>query len=410
MYSSLKDGLSKSWAELMSAEEATRRKCWVDEGRKLERETVSNIMSENARLSELLRAATATIEALRDNTEKEVSRRFEGSIKLLQQEFEIAKIKELGSLKEKLAGYEAQEKQLAILDGYNSVMKEKVAVLEAQKDELNTQLLEITSANTKSSHVIGKIGEATVLDLLENAILPLFPYSQVKDMTSVPHAADFHLWVMSPSGKKIKILIDSKKYKRSINTDEVNKLIIDVDTDESASCGMMISLDSPICSMNQFQIKKTPKMKPIIYISFQNIDDEHRRNILCCAVSTLISFVGEISVLSNTHMDDDIEPFLVNLRNSIKDIDNAIRTQTKAVDMLKQIRSVLAERVESFRKETTIYDVTDDDANDEELVVGKCITIMKSTGEPCGKPVLKGFQKCKSHMGKAGRGGAGQGV
>ena len=57
-------------------------------------------------------------------------------------------------------------------------------------------------------------------------------YSEVKEMAHISHAADFHLWVVASDLSRVKILIDSKKYKRPIQTIEIDKLNSDVDADE----------------------------------------------------------------------------------------------------------------------------------------------------------------------------------
>jgi hypothetical protein len=150
-------------------------------------------------------------------------------------------------------------------------MKEKLTSLEA-------------IASTKSSHVIGKTGEATVLELLESGVIARFEHSELKDMTSVGHAADFHVWVVNAEGKRVKILVDSKKYKRAVSSEEIAKLAEDVDADVEASAGILISLDSGICTKKQFQISRTPKQKPILYLIVQDTTVDQQRDMISWSV------------------------------------------------------------------------------------------------------------------------------
>lgn len=202
-------------------------------------------------------------------------------------------------------------------------------------------------------------------------------------MSGVSHAADFHLWVMRPNGKRMKVLIDSKKYKRAVNSDEIAKLTSDVDGDAEADGGIMVSLSSPIFTAKQFQIKLTDHRKPILYLSFHDVDTVYQRELLCCAVRIMIAVVGDETAGVSA---EEIEEFLTDVMGSAKEIEMIIKAQTKAVDALRQVRAGLIDRVAKFRKEEIV--VTDD--------MG-CGSIIKATGLRCGKPCVEGG-KCRGHV------------
>jgi hypothetical protein len=391
MFSRMEEGVHKSCSETMSAEETVRIQRWIEEGRKLEKDTVISTIAENVKLSESLIREKATHQSLRDSLEEEVNRRMLERESSLRKDFELQKLKEIIPLKERLGDVELKEEMFRF-------MRQKIITLEQQYEENQKKLLELTESKTKSSHKIGVIGENEVMTLLES-VKPLLPYATVENKTSVAHAADFHLSVMGPRGNMIKMLIDAKKYKRRITTDEINKLISDVDEDEYAGCGMMISIDSQICGKKQYQIMNTPKMKPVMYVSLEHIETTHQRSIICCAINTLISFVNECSVFFKSHTVNDIEPFIKQLRVCVKEIEQTIVLQTTACDTLKCTRDNLLKQIEDIRNEAYGEDEVVDDGNIEVPHTG-CTAKKHKTHLLCGAPVVPGQTKCKHHVGR----------
>jgi hypothetical protein len=356
--------------------------------------TLQSVTAEKRVLTEALAQAEASNISLRDAIEKEAGRRLAEKMDAVRTEFEMEKMRDMVALRERLAMLEAREKYTVSLEETVGYLKEKVAAVEARKEDLHGQLMAATVAKTRSSHMIGKMGEATVLDLLENTVLNAFPYSTVKDMTTVGHAADFHLWVMTPKGKRVKMLVDSKKYKRNINSDEINKLIADVDADEEAECGIMISLDSPICTMKQFQIKNTMKHKPVIYLTFQDVAEEQQKNILCWAIHALLAVVKEISYSARNYIVDNIDHFLSQMNETVKEMDGAIRLHMKALDAMRQTRMNMVASITDFRKDAMMDGV--EEVSEGEETMG-CVAVLKATGARCGKPVVMGTEKCRAH-------------
>jgi len=378
VYVAVRDQLRSAWSAELSAEEGAKADVWRAEGRVAAMEEVRGrlVAAEEA----TVRAATAegTLSALRAAMEGEVARRVAEAIVGVRKDCELSATKEMSALREQVAVANMREELLVMT-------QEKVAALEAARDAL---MAEQTTAKTKSSHVIGKQGEATVWEMIETTVLSEFPYAEAKNMSGVSHAADFHLWVMGPTGKQVKILIDSKKYKRAVNSDEINKLIADVDADVDAHAGMLISLVSPIFTKKQFEIRNTPKHKPILYVSFFDVADDYHRQLLCNGVRALVAVVGEMKEENRTDMIQRFDEIVAEVTKAAKDIDGVIRAQVKAIDGLRQIKASLLDKITAQPKE---------DAAEEEDESSGCIVVIKSTGKPCGKPTWSGGVKCKLH-------------
>jgi hypothetical protein len=383
VYVAVRDRLRETWTTEMSAEEGAKADVWRTEGRVAALEEVKGRLS--AAEEAVVRAATAegTVSALRAAMEAEVMRRVAEALEGVRKDYDLEKLKEMVELREQIAATKPAEELL-------DVMREKVIALEASRDALQAQLMEHMAANTKSSHVIGKAGEATVWEMIETSILPEFPYAEAKNMAGVSHAADFHLWVMGPSGRRMKMLIDSKKYKRAVNSDEINKLIADVDADEEAHAGMMVSLTSPIFTKKQFEIRSSPKQKPILYMSFYDLGTEFHRQLLCNGVRALVAVVNEMKEEKRSVMIEQFDEIVAEVTRAARDIDGVIKVQVKSIDSLRQIKASLLDKI-----------ATPTGGNDEiehsEDVAGRCIVVLKSSGKQCANLAWSGGVKCKVH-------------
>jgi len=389
-YQSVKSSLHEQWSASMEGDESAKAEIWRSEGRQTMLETVKSKLAAAEEMSVRLAAAEGQIQHLRTSVESEANHRFAEAIEGYRKDFELAKMKEISAFKERIAMSEGREAMISMVSDGNALMKEKIATLEAQ-------LVQQLAANTKSSHAIGKAGEATVLDILENTVCKTFSHSTVKDMTGTSHVADFHLRVMGATGQKIKILIDSKKYKRAVNSDEINKLYNDMDVDEECNCGIMISLSSAICTKNQFGINRTPKQKPVLFLTFQELSIDAQKDLLCWGVQVLSELVGENNTGVHQEMIQNLEQFLDRMLVSIKDIDSVIRSQLKTVEAMREVRGKMFKDLSLFRAGGVVYE---EDTPDEKSKTG-CVTILKKTGFPCGSLVVEGSEKCRHHTSRA---------
>jgi len=377
-YLAAKEGLFEAWNAAQSSEEGERTERWRKEGGE------AMLASLKSRLA-AGEAAAARVATLQASIEAEVAGRIDQVLVTQRKDFELAKMEEIRSIEKKLAAAEAREEMSVLLKESHATMREKIVALEAQVAEQTT---------TKSSHAIGKAGEATVLELLNTVVVPSLPYATVKDMTAVSHAADFHLTVMLATGDKAKILIDSKKYKRRVNTAEIEKLYADVDANEEAHAGLLISIESHIFTMKQFQIALTPLQKPVIFISFCDISEEMRKELTTWAVRVLIDVLSQKSGDDKGSMISNIEGFLSEMDDVVTELDNGIRGVAKSLDGIKATRDGVIRKIVNFRAgkpaETEI----------QTALLEGCLHSTRS-GAKCGRKLIMGTAFCKSHAKKA---------
>lgn len=392
-WGAVKDGLFVQWAEAMSAEEGAKADVWRKEGRVAALEEMGAKLSVVEGLTARLAAADATIAQLRGGIDAEVSVRVAQQMEVLRKDYELAGMKEAHALEKAMLVAEERVRHLPQYEERLSWQAEEIAKL---REQIHAMELEKIQSNTKSSHVLGKEGEMTVFELLSSVVVPAFPYSSVKDVTTKSHAADFHLWIMTPQGKRVKILVDSKNYTRSVNMDEITKLYADVDADEEADCGMMVSLTSAISKVRQFEVKMTEKHKPVIFLTFQDLSTEQQHNILCWAVSALLA-VTRGSQGERSYLVDNIDGFLMGLSSSLMEIDTIILAQARTIEGLRQVKANMLKKITEFRTEAGL------DAAVEDEVLEGCVAVLKATGGRCGRPVHGGGTKCRNHMSRKDR-------
>ena len=389
-WTAAKSELFSHWETAMSAEETAKADTWRKEGAATMLESVKMRLAQADTLSIRLATAEATVTQLQVDMEAEAAKRADALVAAARQGFELAKAHELMDIKSRLAAAEAKEEMLSMLREGQAAMRDRIAVLQGEV----TQYQEAVA--TKSSHAIGKAGEATIWEMIESNVLTEFEYSDARNMSGVSHAADFHLWVVGPTGKRIKILIDSKKYKRAVNSDEINKLCADVDADDDAHAGMLISLVSPIFTKKQFEIRNSLKQKPILYMSFCDVGEEFHSQLLCNGIRALIAVVSEMKEENRSDIIQQFDEVVAEVTKAAKDIDNVIKAQVKTIDSLRQIKASLLDKI---AVQPTVHQTVKLDEDGGNIIehTGACIVTIKVTGKPCGKPVWAGGVKCKLH-------------
>ena len=264
----------------------------------------------------------------------------------IQQEYES----EISNLRQRVAAFESQGKLLASKEQTCKLLAEKNEQQEAELGKAHAQLEILRAKNTRSSYAIGKQGEALVMDVLREHVLPMFLYSRAIDVHSIGHSADIHLFLQSPVGKQMKILVESKQYTEPVRIKEITKLHNDVDADDEAQAGIMISTSSSISRVKQFQIEKTPKGKYILYLSVEGFDDELRGRTICWAIrvlSTLTSYSNE----SDTNIVGKIVDFFKELDKSTQEVDTVVKSCQKTLELATTMKKNLTKRLEDFRVE-----------------------------------------------------------
>jgi hypothetical protein len=375
-YQSTKDSLYESWQTSQSEDETVRTAIYRKEGADAMMEALQ------ARLA-TGEAAKARVAALQSEIEFIVEERISA---VLERERLVIQIQKVAPLQQRISVLESKDETISLLKEGNASIKDKYASLEEKYVALQEEIKSLREAKTLSSHTIGKQGEATIWEMLEDTVLPEFPYAEAFNMVGKDHVADFHLTMMTSSGRKVKFLIDSKKYKRAVSSDEITKLASDVDADDGAHAGILVSLTSTICKMRQFQLGLTPKEKPLLFLTFAGMTPELQRDTLCWGVRVLLGFVGNnVNNLVKEEVLKKIDTFVANVEGSVKELDANIRLQLKLVDSLRDTRRGLLENIVKFK-------------GDEETIEHEegCAALVKLTGARCGKRVVDG-DRCGNH-------------
>jgi hypothetical protein len=379
-YTAVKDRLYASWSSSATEEETERAAVWRKEG------GATMLESLRAQLA-AGEAAQARVAQLQSGLEAEVLRRVEEAVTLQKKEMELAKREEMLALEKQLIELRSAAKGAIAVEEYNAVLKEKLG-------RMTEELESLKASTTKSSHALGKIGEATVLEMLQKYVLPKFIYSEVHDMTKVKHAGDFHLVVPGPTTKRVKIMIDSKKYSAAVDNVEIEKLYCDMDGKEEIDAGLLISLDSGISGKVPFQITKTKGGKPCLFLSFDRIDDGMRQEILCWAVRVLATVVSEKDMANRDIMVEEIQKFLAGMKRSADTLDGCVKT-------LKGLHATLQGLKEDMLAQIHAYRVTCGMSIVEEPVIVNPDTICKGkirSGGQCKARRMPSSLYCARHV------------
>lgn len=328
VYESTGAELRKVWEEEMSADEGMKADMWRKEGAAELADTLRTKLAAGE-------AAITRMSVLEASVEAEVDRRLSEVLSLQQKEFELSKRMEVHALETQIAEMRGKAAMVKLLEEAQVGMREMVASREAELAKYKT---------TKSSHALGKIGEATMLDMLNSYVIPQFAYSEVKDMTTVKHKGDFHLWVLGPSGKRVKIMIDVKKYASPVQTCEVDKLYSDLSNDD-ADVGMMVSLDSPITAKTQFQIVRTTTGKPCMFLSFDKLDDGIRQEVLCWAVRVIVGVATSDDNAKQDEMIAKIQTFMSEMSETTVELDGCMKACKALHESLRGIKERFVMRI-----------------------------------------------------------------
>lgn len=404
-YSSLQTDLRTSWEASLSADEATKAEQLREEGRKLGAAEMVAQFSDRLGAAETSAVRIATLEAankqLQEAAEAEVTRRVTERLEGFRKDYEIQKLSEIGELRATVA-------QLTVHEGTVKHLATTVSLLEEKLEAREQQLAELTAAATKSSHAIGKKGEREVYDMLVNGVCQVFQYATVVNMSGESHAADFHLTVQGKDGAPIKILIDSKKYTRPVGSSEIKKLHSDVDGDDEARGGIMISLKSPIHTARMFMVKYTEKGRPVLYLTLQDVEEERHQDVLCWAVYVLQSIAGKRDMEERLRVIEELDGFLSGLDKSVKEIDTIIRQHNKLIISMRDMKASLIRKIDNFREarggEDDGVSVHDEIVHVNETDEAVCEAIMKSTGKMCGRKVTSTGGRCGVHSARKSAG------
>lgn len=333
-YKAAKEQLYSSWAAA-TQDDTEREELWRKEGAASMFEKLKDQLAAGD-------AAQARVATLQASLEVELTRRVEEALSVRLKEVELAKREEMLELKGRLAELQGSSKMFAMLEEAHSALKSE---LEQLREE-NCTLKEATAV--KSSHLLGKIGEATVYEMLTAYVAPMMSDAEVYDKTKVKHAGDFHVHVMGKHGKMVRIMVDVKKYKRPIDNAEIHKLYSDLDECD-VDVGLMLSLESGICTKSQFQLTRTKGNKLCMFLSFEKVDDSIRKEILSWAIRALVGIVSTQDQSSQETMVTEIQQFLVDMMRLVDKLESGVKSLRGVYDVLRDIKDDMLTRISSYK-------------------------------------------------------------
>lgn len=336
------------------------------------------------------------ISVSQEDNEKEIHRRVQYDYAMKLSELN----NELSALRVKEQYYRKTEDYIKDLQEEKVAMKKLLQESDSKNVALQEEIKKTMQKEQKSLRDIGKEGEACVKNLLDTIVTDEFKKVVVTDVSHIGHAGDFHLSLMTPEKKRIKILIDSKKYTSAVNNLSIRKIMSDVDEDDEVTAGLLISTDSAISAKKQFQVEKTPKCKPLLYLTFEDLEDEMRGYVLCLAVRTIITLVSGYSELEKDVMIDNIELFLKEVEETVKDL-NSLAIQCKKMnESILKLRMKLIEKINKFQSLTEKSDTVEIEENIEVDEMVESTTRCKGStknGARCKFSCNAGSEYCQKH-------------
>lgn len=390
-WQSCKKELYKHWE---TSEDSAKAEGWREEGRQAMMEVLKGKLEEGTRANVRLIESELQLKSIQEKFQTELSRQITEQV---EKQRLILELERVSPLQQRLSVLESKDDMIILLKQQSELLQTRLEGKEKDIQTLQASLDQSNVKNTKSSHAIGKAGEATVLEMLEEHVLPTFQFSRVEDKTAIDHAADFHVWMMASPSKTIKILIDAKKYKANVKMSEILKLHSDVDADPEASVGIMVSLDSGMSTFKQFEIGKTEKNKMIMYISLENMEYEQRVSCLIWALRALSSIAGVQDLEKQRSMIENIEVFANEIDKSVKEMDGIIRSCQKTTEMMRTSRDRLYSRLEKYREGGDLSIEGDKIEHIEGDFNGIFCKGVKPNGTPCKKRAQSGKEFCSFH-------------
>jgi hypothetical protein len=380
-YKSVQAGVRELVVAELSEDDAAKAAAIRAEGIKSALESVRSRLAMADTLEEQLHMARTKYDQLRATVENDAEIRAKGLIADARKDFEVEKAQELAELKEQIAEMRGREKTLQIVEEAHEGMKETISTLQAELAKYKA------AAGTKSSHALGKMGEAEVFAMLNTYVIPRFPYAEVRDMTAVKHVGDFHISLFGPTGKRLKLMLDVKKYSYPVQNGEVEKLYSDLDGD-SSDAGIMVSLDTSICTKSQFQLTKTKMGKPCMFLTFEKLDDGIRQEVLCWALRVLTSVVSTTDRASQDAMITEIQAFIGEMTSSVTEVEACVKACKTLYDMLRDTKDRLLARINTFKGIDPSDDVIVHDGDDMRCKCknangGQCKSRRVPTGNLC---------------------------
>jgi hypothetical protein len=207
--------------------------------------------------------------------EERISQMYQGQLEQMKKQMEV--------LKQQLIVYESGNKDF-LLKEVNKV-REKYDLLLEEKDKqnfLNREVFDkaeklLNKNKYKSSKGKGDEGEEQFSYLTET--FKDFNGYKMEDKSKQGHKGDFHLFF-----DDFNVLVDLKNYSDSVQKKEIDKIEMDLMTNDNMDYAWLISLDSDICGWNRFPIMNKwimtdTGMKCILFVN-NLLDNKEPKNTL----------------------------------------------------------------------------------------------------------------------------------
>ena len=233
-----------------------------------------------------------------------------------------------------------------------AALKSKIEILQIESEKKDI-LLSTKSQNqiTQSSQALGKIGEKEVEKLLQE-----FVNGDITNVATESHGSDFRISISNGAGNSI-FLLDSKNFKTPIPKKDREKLVRDIDEDSTVSGGILVSLNSIISTKNHFEIDKTEKKKPLLFICLKDMDFQESGRCLAAAFRIL-------TAISTTHDEEEKDDLLKKIQNQvrelnlrIREITNIITAQNKQIDTLVSLKENLKKNLFMLQEDGEEVDI-----------------------------------------------------
>ena len=285
--------------------------------------------------------------------EKETSKKMEERLTIIY-ELQIEQLKkQLESIKEKLIVYESENKEM-IFKEVNKY-REKFDLLLLEKDKQNNLNREVfdkaekllNKNKNKSSKCKGDEGEEQFSYLSET--FKDFNGYRSEDKSKQGHKGDFHLFF-----DEFNVLVDLKNYSDSVQKKEIEKIEMDLMTNDNMDYAWLISLDSDISGYNRFPIMNKwimtdNGMKCIIFIN-NLLDSKEPKNTL----RLVWSICNEFNKLI-TGVDKDEEELKMykernfNLNKKIKNLQERVSEMRRNINIsLNIVKNMDSDLIEAL--------------------------------------------------------------
>ena len=238
---------------------------------------------------------------------------------------------------------EQLKKQLAMLEEQNEYLKSELTQtrnfhhtkMDKMMDTCDTIKTSIERNEAKnfldSSSKIGKVGEETLLDILNKK----FPKWEFIDAHAEGHQGDIHC--ISPSGTKI--MIDSKKFKANVGKKDREKFYDDMLANPDFSAGILFSHESGIATKTDLDMELVDgKLVAYICYGMNNLDK----------LDLMLYFI-ELYINNNTRLCiKDVDVFAKLLKNCNRRNNSLL----KSIDIIEKNIKVMREKVTENINET----------------------------------------------------------